>query len=68
MEVIRVKCKCGWEGAVVKGRIKAIYCPRCKNRIEVINPGPFPPGVTVESPSHKPRNYLIGKIILEILA
>ena len=37
METVKVKCgRCGWEGAVVKGRIKAVYCPKCKNKIMVI--------------------------------
>ncbi len=36
------------------------------NKISIINPGPFPPGVSIESPTHKPRNPLIARYFYDI--
>jgi len=36
------------------------------DRIEVINPGSFPPGVTPENPVHKPRNPIISQYFYDV--
>jgi len=38
MEIVKFRCKCGWEGAVRKGKIVAIYCPICKNLLKLEKP------------------------------
>lgn len=36
METIKAKCnKCGWEAPIIHGRIIAIRCPKCGNRIVI---------------------------------
>ncbi len=37
-----------------------------KNKIKIINPGGFPPGVTPKKPKHFPRNPLIARYFFEI--
>lgn len=36
------------------------------NRIEINNPGSFPPGVTLENPEHKPRNPIVAQIFYDL--
>jgi ATP-dependent DNA helicase RecG len=36
------------------------------NRLEIINPGPFPEGVTPQNPFHKPRNPLLCEYMKDI--
>lgn len=36
------------------------------NRIEIRNPGAFPPGVSVEEPEHKPRNPTIAQFFYDV--
>ncbi|MCD6493901.1 MAG: hypothetical protein J7K36_08955 [Archaeoglobaceae archaeon] len=38
MEIATVKCKCGWTGQVYKGKIRAIYCPRCNKKLWIEKP------------------------------
>lgn len=33
MEIVTAKCKCGWTGQIYKGKIKAIYCPKCNEKL-----------------------------------
>jgi len=40
-----------------------IYVKQSKNRLEIISPGAFPPGVTPEMPRHKPRNPLLCEML-----
>ncbi len=36
------------------------------NRIRIINPGGFPPGVTPEDPIHKPRNPILSEYFFDV--
>lgn len=36
------------------------------NRLEISNPGSFPPGVTLEEPEHKPRNPVVAQIFYDL--
>lgn len=36
------------------------------NRIEIRNPGSFPPGVSIESPEHKPRNPQLAQYFYDL--
>lgn len=37
-----------------------------KNKLEIINPGSFPPGVSLEKPNHRPRNPLLAQYFYDI--
>ena len=43
----------------------SIFIKQYPNRIEIENPGSFPPGVTVDNPMHKPRNPKISDMLFE---
>lgn len=43
--------------------IRLFVFPR---RIEIRNPGSFPPGVSVENPEHKPRNPIIAQYFYDL--
>lgn len=43
--------------------IRIFIFPR---RIEIKNPGSFPPGVSVENPEHKPRNPIIAQFFYDL--
>jgi len=45
------------------GDVRLFIFPK---RIEVINPGSFPPGVTPENPIHKPRNPIISQYFYDL--
>jgi ATP-dependent DNA helicase RecG len=36
------------------------------DRIEIINPGPFPEGVSPEKPTHKPRNPILCQLMRDV--
>jgi len=36
------------------------------DRIEIVNPGPFPKGVTPEKPEHKPVNRILSELMYDI--
>ena len=45
------------------GQIQIFIFP---DRLEISNPGSFPPGISIESPEHKPRNPLLCQYMYDI--
>ncbi|MBD3408360.1 MAG: hypothetical protein GF411_19715 [Candidatus Lokiarchaeota archaeon] len=45
------------------GQIQIFIFPE---RLEISNPGSFPPGINIESPEHKPRNPLLCQYMYDI--
>jgi ATP-dependent DNA helicase RecG len=45
------------------GQIQIFIFP---DRLEISNPGSFPPGIDIESPEHKPRNPLLCQYMFDI--
>jgi len=38
VEVLKAKCKCGWEGSVKAGKILSIICPKCGKKVWIKRP------------------------------